>query len=79
MCDWFEVRPRDISSIFSQIKERFGEAKEPYSCTVTEAETFEARQRAWGKDEGGISGQAYKCTRWMPRHGAGDEGRGKLR
>ena len=36
MCDWFEVRPRNISSIFSQILGAQGEAKEAYSCTLTE-------------------------------------------
>ncbi len=64
MCDWFEVRLRknsqrscwEFSSIFSQIKEREGEAKEAYSCTLTEPSP--KRDAELGKKTQEDSGQA---------------------
>ena len=56
MCDWFEVRPRIFPSIFSQIKEREGEAKETYSCTSTEPSP--PRDAELGKKTQEDSGQA---------------------
>ncbi len=56
MCDWFEVRLRNISSIFSQIKEREGEAKEAHSCASTELSP--KRDAELGKKAKKDSGQA---------------------
>ncbi len=56
MCDWFEVRLRNIPSIFSRIKEREGEAKEAYYCTLTEPSP--KRDAESGKKTQEDSGQA---------------------
>ena len=56
MCDWFEVRLRNISSIFSQIKEREGEAKEAHFCASTEPSP--KRDAELGKKAKKDSGQA---------------------